>query len=202
MANNKFARILPIALTLIIAAVTIAALVSLVRFIFFPDISTKTTKPDNEISREALLNTSADRAVSLTTRGPIVADESFKSYTFKITPANRSLTLYKGYSNNPVKVVSLPNNTSAYAQFVHALDKANMVKGVELKGDSNDLRGICATGNVFEYQTLKSDVVQKGLWTSTCSGSRGSLNASSEQLTNLFMAQIPNSRTVINEVWR
>ena len=202
MNKNKFARIIPIALTLIIAAVTIAALVSLVRFIFFPGTTTKTTKSDIEVSREALLNTSADRAVSLITRGPIVADEAFRSYQIKVTPTSRNLTVYKGYLNQTVKVIALSNSTSAYDQFVHSLDKANMVKGAELKGDSNDLRGICATGSVYEYQTLKSDTVQKGLWTSTCSGSRGSLNASSEQLNNLFITQIPDARTAISEIWR
>ena len=202
MNKNKFARIIPVALTLLIAAVVIAALVSLARFIFFPETSTKPVKSDTEISREALLSTSADRAVSLVARGPIVADESFRSYQIKVTTTSRNLTVFSGYLDQPIKVVSLANNNSAYEQFVYALDKANMVKGVELSGDYNDLRGICASGNVYEYKTLKADAIQKSLWTSTCSGSRGSLNASTVQLNNLFMAQIPNSRAIISEVWQ
>jgi len=201
MANNKIARIIPVALILIIAAVTIAAFVSLLRFIFFPSSSPKTTKSNLEISREALLDVAVDRSVVLTVRGPIVADESFRSYQIKVSSSGRSLTVYKGYLEQPIKIVSFANNSQAYEQFVYALDKANMVLGTALSGDKNDLRGICATGNIYDYQTLKADKTQKDLWTSTCSGSRGSLNANFAQLNNLFIAQIPDSRSIINEIW-
>jgi len=202
MNKNKFARIIPIALTLVIAAVIIAAAVSLVRFMFFPGSSTTTTTTNVNTSQEALLSTLSDRAVSQTVRGPIVADESFRSYVIKISPNSRNLTVYQGYLDQPIKTVSLGNNVQAYEQFVYALDKANMMKGVEVKGTGNDLNGICAAGSLFEYQTLKSDVIVKSLWTSTCAGSRGSLNASSDQLNNLFIVQIPGSKDIINQVWQ
>jgi len=202
MNKNKFARIIPIALTLVIAAVIIAAAVSLVRFMFFPGSSTTTTTTNVNTSQEALLSTSSDRAVSQTVRGPIVADESFRSYVIKISPNSRNLTVYQGYLDQPIKTVSLGNNVQAYEQFVYALDKANMMKGIEVKGTSNDLKGICAAGSLFEYQTLKSDIIVKSLWTSTCAGSSGSLNASSGQLNNLFTVQIPGSKAIISQVWQ
>lgn len=198
MDKSKLARIIPIALTLIIAAVMIAAIVSLVRYIF----TSNTSSNSNTDSSSVLLSTAVDAGVGLTVRGPIVADESFRSYQIKITPANRSLVIYTGYIEEPIKTISLDNNAKAYEQFVYALNKANMMKGVELKGSGDDLRGICASGSVFEYKVLKADVAQKNLWTSSCSGSRGSLNASSKQLNSLFIAQIPNSQSIINDIWR
>lgn len=196
----KLAKIIPVALTLVIIALVIAAVVSLARFMFFSGPSTSTSNIDT--SKEALLSTTADRAVTQTVRGPIVADEAFRTYQIKITPSSRTLTVYQGYLEQPVKAVTFGNNIQAYEQFVYALDKANMVKGNEAKGSVSDLRGICASGNVFEYKTLKADKVQKGLWTSSCAGSRGTLNASSNQLSELFTTQIPGAKAIISRVWQ
>jgi len=200
MAKFNFSRIIPVALILIIAAVSIAALVSLARFVFFPDSNT-TTKTEVDISRDALLDTSEDRAVSLTVRGPIVANELFSSYQIKVTPSSRDLTVYSGYLDKISNNISLDNNVPAYEQLVYSLDKANMMKGTELSGDKNDLRGICASGFVYEYRVLKADSSIKSLWSSSCSGSRGSLNASMDQLNKLFTAQIPNVKKTIEGIW-
>lgn len=200
MSNHRITRIIPIALTLIVVAVSIAALISLARNIFFPgDVKTSS---QTDISKEALLSTAVDRSVSMTVRGKIIADESFRSYKIQITPTTRKITTYKGYLAEPIQNISLENNTPAYEQFVYALYKANFMKSNELTGDNNDIRGICATGNIYEFQISKADKPVKQLWTSTCSGSKGSFNASVGQTTNLFIAQIPDAKTLINKLWQ
>lgn len=199
MASYKSSRIIPVALILIITAIAIAALVSLARVIFFSDGSTSdSTKPD--VSREALLSTSTDRSVRMVVRGSIVADETFRSYQVVVSPNARNLTTYNGYLDNQIDSINLGNNVPAYEQFVYALDKASLSKGTEFSGDKNDLRGVCATGKVYEFQILKSDKSIKSLWTSTCKGFKGSLDASVNQLTKLFTAQIPDARSVINKI--
>ncbi|MDK2899162.1 MAG: hypothetical protein PWQ10_349 [Patescibacteria group bacterium] len=198
MTKPKFSRIIPIALILIIVAVSIAALVSLARTVFF---SGTIAQKSVDISKESLLNTSVNYSVALIVRGPIVANESFSSYQIKVAPNSRSLTVYSGYLNQISNNIVLDNNIPAYEQFVYALDKANMEKGTELSGNKNDLRGICASGFVYEYKILKSDSSIKSLWSSSCSGSRGSLDASVNQLNKLFMAQIPDSSDIINKIW-
>lgn len=198
MTKPKFSRIIPIALILIIVAVSIAALVSLARTVFF---SGTIAQKSVDISKESLLNTSVNYSVALIVRGPIVANESFSSYQIKVAPNSRSLTVYSGYLNQISNNIVLDNNIPAYEQFVYALDKANMGKGTELSGNKNDLRGICASGFVYEYKILKSDSSIKSLWSSSCSGSRGSLDASVNQLNKLFMAQIPDSSDIINKIW-
>jgi hypothetical protein len=199
MARFTPSRIIPIALVIIIVAVAIAALVSLTRAVFFSGTSSSTATVD--VSRTALLSTTADRAVRLTVRGPIVADEQFRSYRITVTPTSRTLTTYTGYLDTKVDEVILANNTPSYEQFVFALDRANLTKGVEFSGDKNDTRGICATGRVSQYEILKGTSAVKNLWTSTCSGSTGSLDASSTQLTNLFVNQIPNASTLVRKVF-
>ena len=66
-----------------------------------------------------------------------------------------------------------------------------MMKGSSSSGEENDTRGICATGYIYQYDVRVNDRVMKSLWTSTCSGSKGSLDASVSQLNALFQKQIP-----------
>jgi len=200
MANQRISRIIPIALTLIVVAVSIAALISLARNIFFPgDVKTSS---QSDISKESLLSTAIDRSVSMTVRGKIIADESFRSYKILVTPTSRNMTIYKGYLAEPIQSIPLENNTPSYEQFVYALYKANFMKGNELTGDNNDIRGTCAAGYIYEFQISKADKPVKRLWTSTCSGSKGSFSASVGQTTNLFIAQVPDAKTLINKLWQ
>lgn len=201
MANYRKSRIFPIALVLIVAAVLIASLVSLTRAVFFNNDNSGTDDTSQvDSSRQALLNTEADRAVRMTVRGSIVADEQFRSYQITVTPSSRTLTTYTGYLDKKLDEVVLGNNIPAYEEFVYSLDKANLAKGNELTGDKNDTRGICATGLVYQFVTLKSDKNVKNLWTSTCRGSKGSLNANVEQLRTLFVGQIPSATELIRKI--
>lgn len=198
MANYRTSRILPIILVVVIIIIAIAALVSLARVVFFSGGSSAPVVTD--VSREALLNTSAGRSVSMTVRGPIVADEEFHSYKLDISANSRQLNTFKGYLATVVDKVNLGNNVAAYEEFVHALDKADLADGTELEGDKNDVRGICATGRVYEFTILDNGKSVKRLWTSTCKGSPGSLDASVNQLTELFINQVPDAEKLIKKV--
>lgn len=192
-------RIIPVALILIIVAVAIAALVSLARAVFFSD-GTSQTISDVDNSHSALLNTTIDHSVSMTVRGPIIADEQFRSYQITISPTKRVLTTYTGYLDKVINQISLGNNTPSYEQFVYALDKADYVKGSELTGDKNDRRGLCATGKVYEFGTLKAGKSVKTLWTTTCGKEKGSLSASISSLNLLFVNQIPGGQLMITKI--
>jgi hypothetical protein len=198
MVNYRTSRILPIILVIVIIIIAIAAIVSLARVVFFSGGPSAPAVTD--VSREALLNTSSGRSVSMTVRGPIVADEEFHSYKIEISASSRQLSTFKGYLNTVVDRTNLGNNVAAYEEFVHALDKADLADGTELEGDRNDVRGICATGRVYEFSILDGNSTVKRLWTSTCKGSPGSLDASVNQLTELFVNQIPGSEALIKKV--
>jgi hypothetical protein len=198
MATFRRSRIIPVALVLIIIAIAIAALVSLARAVFFSGDTQKTTQVD--VSRDALLSTTANRSVRITVRGAIVADEQFHSYQITISPSSRILTTYIGYLDTHVDQVLLPNNIPAYEEFVYALDRASLVKGIELTGDKNDTRGICASGLVYQFDVLQDTKTVKSLWTTTCKSVTGSLSASVDQLKKLFIDQIPNATTLIGKI--
>lgn len=199
MANYRTSRIIPVVLVVVVIIIAIAALVSLARVVFFSGTKTATTS-QVDISRDALLNTAATHSVSMNVRGPIVADEKFHSYKIAISPNARTISTYAGYLDSVVSQESLGNNVASYEEFVHALDKANLAKGDQFEGDKNDIRGICATGNVYQFDIYDGATLVKTLWTSTCNGSKGSLDASVTQLTNLFVNQIPGATKLIEKV--
>ena len=194
MANYRTSRILPTVLTIIVIVIAIAGLVALARLLFTGSSSTAVS--EFQAQQQGLLNTDDGRAVSMRVRGPIVADEDFRSYQVIISPTQRKFTAYTGYLDVITDQQVLSNNTAAYDQFVHALNKANMVAGTPFTGDKNNVLGVCATGKVYEYRTMSGGEDQTMLWTSTCSGSPGSLKASSTQLSRLFLSQIPDGSNI------
>lgn len=197
MATYKKSRTLPTILTVIIIIVAIAGIVALARVLFFSGSSSPQAV---DTSKEQLLSSADGSSVRMTVRGPIVADENFRSYQITVSPSSREIKTYTGYLGAILDQRTLPNNVAAYEEFVHALDKANLVQGQPLTGDANDVRGICATGRVTEFSLLRDGQVSETLWTSTCGGSKGSLRANVDQLTQLFRAQLPESRALLNNV--
>ncbi len=198
MVNYKSRRILPIILVVVIIIIAVAALVSLARAVFFSGDNTRTTTTDT--SQQALVSTTDGSRVVMTIRGPIVADEAFNSYSISVSPSQRNLTTYKGYLDQVVEQETLGNNTAAYEQFVYALDKAKLADGRQLEGNSDDVRGVCATGRLYEFSIINGGNTVKRLWTSTCRGSRGSLDGSVDQLRDLFTAQIPNANNFTRNI--
>lgn len=191
-------RLFPMILTLIVIIVVIVAIVSIGRAIFFSGDQTASDPLELDKGKAELLDTTANHAVQLTVRGPIVADEEFKSYQMKVTPSSREIVVYSGYLDDEERSKRLGNNRAAYEEFVYALDKANMMEGtMPADDDANDLRGICATGYVYEYAVLVDDESVKHLWTSTCDGSKGTLKASTSQLNDLFLKQIPGANELV-----
>lgn len=195
MANYRTSRILPTILVIIVIIIAIVALISLARALFFSSTPTDTTQVD--VTRAALLSTGPENSVRMTVRGPIVAEENFRSYQITVSANAREIQTFRGYLDTIIEQQTLGNNTAAYAEFVHALDLANFTKGTQFADDKNDVRGICATGRVYEYRILKKNEPVEMLWTSTCNGSPGSLKASADQLTNLFTGQIPDASRMI-----
>jgi len=200
MANYRTRKIIPIALTLIIIAIAIAALVSLARAVFFSGTPATPVVSQTEVVKEALLSSDPEHNIIVTVRGPLVADEAFRSYKFQVNANVRELTTYKGYLEQPLNKISLGNNVTAYEQFVFSLYRANLIKGTELPDDQNELRGICATGTVYVFEVYAHDKDVKRLWTSTCAGSKGSLDASVSQLMALYRTQIPGSDELIANI--
>lgn len=200
MQRNNGARFFPLIIIIIVIALVIAAIVSIGRAVFNNSDGNDTEQTSNvDKDRAELLNTESGRSVRMTVRGPIVAEENFTSYRITASNTERTMNVYKGYLEEQTNGKTLGNNTQAYEQFVYALDKANFtkVRGGAADDELKDLRGICARGYVYEFAVMSGDSEVKKLWTSTCDGSKGTLDASKDQLGQLFLAQIPGSNELI-----
>jgi hypothetical protein len=200
MQRSNGAKLFPLIITLVVIALVIAAIVSIGRAVFnSSDDAEETTTSQADQRRQALVATDQSRSVHMTVRGPIVADENFKSYRITASPSERSMDVFDGYLEDRTGGKTLGNNTRAYEQFVYALDKANMMNANGRLDDEgiNDLRGICANGYVYEYTVLNNSSEVAKLWTSSCDGSPGTLDASVEQLSDLFIEQVPGSEDMI-----
>lgn len=196
MQRTGGSRFLPFLITVIIIVLVVMAVISIGRLIFSD--KSKDTKQTVDPGISALTNVNAKNSVRMTMRGPIVAEEKFQSFTLTVGTTKRELVVYDGYLETLNKRKVLDNNIRAYEQLVFALDKANMMVGIQPDDKkANDLRGICASGYVYVYEVLENDEPVKKLWTSSCKGSIGTLKASTDQLNNLFFNQIPGSRKLV-----
>lgn len=198
MARYRSSRTLPILLVAVIVIIAIVALVSLARVVFFSGSSSQPVEADT--SQAALLSTTTEHSVQMTVRGPIVADEQFNSYRMTISPNSREITTYNGYLDRVVDRIRLGNNIPAYEEFVFALDRASLAEGEEYGDERDDIRGVCATGKVYEFSILENNESVKTLWSSTCRGASGSLDASATQLIRLFNSQVPDADELIRDV--
>lgn len=147
-------------------------------------------KPEPSQLTDPLINTSNDRGVQMVVRGPIVASENARSYEIDVTPTSRAVTEYTGYDGTVLNKQVYPNSTSAYEQFVYALDKADMTNSRDTS--DTDTRGVCATGRLYSFSLEQDTTVENTLWTSNCNGSKGTLNANALLLQQLFDSQIPD----------
>ena len=198
MYKSSSSRVVPIIIILIVVAIVIAVLVSVGRAIFGGGDAP--TQGQVDMGKEALLNTAVERSVRMTVRGPIVADENFRSYQIAVDSSSRRLTTSSGYLEQTIDSVQLGNNTKAYEEFVYALNNAKLMEGEVLTGEKDERRGRCATGRLYEFEVMQSTSVVKRLWTTTCKGSRGSLEASVNQVRNLFHEQIPEYKTALKTI--
>ena len=95
--RNSFSRFVPILLVIVITVVAVAAVIAIGRALFGKNDSGQTTDQNVNVGQVALLSTDVGSAVRLTVRGPIVANENFRSYSITISPESREMTTYEGY---------------------------------------------------------------------------------------------------------
>lgn len=196
--NPRRNSLLPVILIVIIVVISVAAIVALARVLLFG--GGESTEKVEDPQANALVQATADRAVRMTIRGPITADEKFRSYQITVSPSSRVMTTYAGYLDEQIDTVQLDNNTRAYEEFVFALDRAGMMAGTPLEGEANDRRGLCPGGKILEFETLQNSKTVKQLWTTTCGNAKGSFKGSSAQISDMFLAQIPQGPELLKKI--
>lgn len=190
-------RFLPVVVIIIAMALVVAALVSIGQLIFSGSNSEAPEGETTDLSSE-LLTVGDDRGVSMTVRGPIVADEKFRSYQIVISGDRRQITSWEGYNqNDTIDNRTLPNDEKAYRQFVNALNYAGFTRTDKV--DSDDTYGLCADGRVYDFEILAGSDVIDHRWTTNC-GIKGSFRGNGDTIRSLFIDQIPDADEIVNEV--
>lgn len=190
-------RLAPLILTAIVSILVIAILVAVGRALL--QRSPSTSIDEVEDTSQSLLSTASGHKVQMTVRGPIVADEDFRSYQITISPSSRKFVAYSGYLDRVTNEKSFGNSVAAYEELVYALDRIKVMDGEEGSGDTNDVRGICSGGQLYEFAILEGDKTLKKLWTTSCKKSPGTLKANPQQAGDLIVKQVPDGFKLVRQ---
>lgn len=201
MYRGSGPRIAPLIIIVLVVAFVVAALVTAGRMLFNSNKSTtNSTSTSATTVAEAVRNQTEGRSVRWTVRGPIVAQEKFKSYQITVSPTERVFTTYSGYLDQVIATKSYGNNKEAYEQFVYALTNANI--GATRTAKDTDFRGVCATqGIAYKFETLNGEAADQTLWSSTCKDSKGTMAADPLKIQALFVNQIPDFTSQFNTIF-
>ncbi|MCL2869261.1 hypothetical protein FWF48_00410 [Candidatus Saccharibacteria bacterium] len=191
MKRTVFAKIVLVLLGLLI----VGAIVGLISTIITSSKNNQT--PETAIAPSVLTTDLDSTKLDLTVRGPIVARENFRTYTISISSVQRVLTLTKGYQGDVISETTEDNDMAAFKQFAFALDRINAANKRQSTEQPNGLDGVCATGQVYEFKIIKNGRTNTSLWTSSCSGSPGTLAVNTQQLYQLFSRQMPDFDSII-----
>ena len=126
MYRGSGPRIVPLIVAVLVVAFVIAGLVMVGRMIFSGDKQSNGDKKNGPTLVDSVLNQDESRSVRWTIRGPIVANEKFKSYQITVSPSERTFVTYSGYLDDVIDTKKYNNNKQAYEQFVYALNNANI----------------------------------------------------------------------------
>jgi len=200
-SKNNISRFVPILLVGVITLVVVAAVIAIGQSLIGGERQdNQEDSAEVDEGKQSLLMSDASRSVRLTVRGPIVANEDFRSYRIEVSPSSRTMTTYEGYLDRRLGSKNLDNNVKAYEEFVFALDKRKMMDGRRLANEQDDLRGVCASGKLYEFETLMDGEPVKQLWTSDCDGAKGSALANVQEILDMFLKQIPDGRKAASKV--
>ena len=200
MYRGSGPRVLPIIIVIIVIALIVAAIVTVVRMAMNGGSGEGQTNTKTATLQESVLNREASRSVRWTVRGPIVADENFRSYQITVTPNSRTFVTYSGYLEQVMDTKKYDNNAKAYEEFVYALDKANI--GATRDAKDEEFRGVCATkGVAYMFETLNNSEVDNTVWSSSCKDSAGTMGADPLKVQALFVNQIPDFNPLFNKVF-
>lgn len=129
--------------------------------------------------------------------GPVVANQVHEALRITVSRSQAKVELINGYEGEVVRQETFSSNSTAYAAFLKALDKALFDNPVAASV-STDERGYCPLRNRFVYtlDTGSKQVIRA--WTSSCG--IGNYTGNRQLTRTLFINQIP--RTILNDVLR
>ncbi len=157
---------------------------------------------DNNAEQEpstALVNY-ADTGVvmRMTVEGPIVADQDFRSIVVRVGASQNQLQTLTGYQGSVDVSQSFASNSTAYANFLRALDIQGFTEGNDDEALA-DFRGYCPGGKRYIFDIVDGQEITQRYWTTSCGRSIGNFRGNASQVANLFRAQIPGYNDLVRD---
>lgn len=120
--------------------------------------------------------------------GPVQSDQTHQSLRITVGRDQNTIELMNGYEGEVLNRESFPSNSTAYAAFLKALDKAGFNSPVS-KSISTDERGYCPLRNRFIYTIEENGAQKQRAWTTSCG--TGNYTGVQSLTRRLFINQIP-----------
>lgn len=125
----------------------------------------------------------------MVTEGPINANELHRQVYIEVGKDSNKIQLVHGYQGEVVGQDQVNSNSSAYGSFLRAIDLLGYSNGNRSEAVA-DYRGHCPFGNRYIFQIMDGNDVKQQFWSTSC-GNEGSFRGQTDQIVQLFMAQIP-----------
>lgn len=134
----------------------------------------------------------------LMTEGPINADELHRQVYIEVGRDSNEIQIVHGYQGNVIRQERVNSNSSAYGSFLRAIDLLGYTNGNPSKALA-DYRGHCPFGNRYIFQIVDGDDVKQQFWSTSC-GNEGSFRGQTDEIVQLFQAQIPLYSDITQDV--
>ena len=134
--------------------------------------------------------------VRLSVRGPITAQEAHYSIALTINANSRNLVIWRGYDGTIITQENLTNSSGSFNDLLAALNRAGMMKENKNAADTAN-QGICAVGQVIQFEVLDGEKSTQKLWTTSCQELQGNFDGLTANVIDLFLDQVPDARNRI-----
>jgi hypothetical protein len=152
-------------------------------------------EPTNVINLVDYANSTT--VVRVFVEGPVIADQDHNSYRITVGRDANTIEVMSGYDYKVVSARTYANNSTAYADFLRALQFQNFTKG-NTDPKRTDTRGFCPNGQRFSYEIQSGSSQVQKLWSSSCGG--GTFKGNSSTIRSLFSRQIPDFGDLTSDV--
>lgn len=165
-------------------------LIVLVFLLILRGFSGGSTAPKSKVNLLSYVDTNA--VSQLVIDAPIISDSQHRTIKISISATQNELDVIQGYQGTVIQSQVFPNNPSAYAVFLHALDKLNFTKGNSDPALSDE-RGYCPQGDRYIYSLVNNATTVMRYWSTSCGSSQGTFGGATLNIRALFENQIPDT---------
>lgn len=134
--------------------------------------------------------TNTNVQMRFTIDGPINADQSHRAVRITIDQNQAMIQLLNGYGQSVADQHTYSSNTTAYGNFLRALDLVGFTHGTTT-ATTQDERGYCPSGSRYNFDIVDGANVKQHFWNTSCGGA-GNFRGNTKAVTTLFEAQIPD----------